>query len=231
MRVLVTRPEPGASATAARLVDMGHEPIVLPLTEIRSLPVGEIETAGLDFVVVTSANAIRNAPERLAAKLRSLPLVAVGPATVEVCREAGFQSVMLPDDDADALIANVKDQDGITKAIYLAGRVRTPDIEDGLASAGIAVTLVETYDTVPVQAAAGALGVETIDAALVYSVNAAVALNGLLGREPAPFVHTTFFCISQRVADALDLPPDARLLVADSPNEIGMLRLLGNLRG
>ena len=33
-RVLVTRPEPGASRTAARLEADGFAPIVLPLTEI-----------------------------------------------------------------------------------------------------------------------------------------------------------------------------------------------------
>ncbi|TIX52492.1 MAG: uroporphyrinogen-III synthase, partial [Mesorhizobium sp.] len=39
VRVLVTRPEPGASRTAQRLLDQGFQPILLPLTETVALPV------------------------------------------------------------------------------------------------------------------------------------------------------------------------------------------------
>ncbi|RWD19075.1 MAG: uroporphyrinogen-III synthase, partial [Mesorhizobium sp.] len=38
LRVLVTRPEPGASRTAQRLEEMGFQPILLPLTETVALP-------------------------------------------------------------------------------------------------------------------------------------------------------------------------------------------------
>ncbi len=42
-RVLVTRPEPGATRSAKKLGAMGFEPILLPLTEIRPLPVAADE--------------------------------------------------------------------------------------------------------------------------------------------------------------------------------------------
>ncbi len=38
-RVLVTRPEPGAARTAKRLVALGFEPVLLPLTQTVALPV------------------------------------------------------------------------------------------------------------------------------------------------------------------------------------------------
>lgn len=38
-RVLVTRPEPAAAATARRLAALGFEPVLLPLTQTRPLPV------------------------------------------------------------------------------------------------------------------------------------------------------------------------------------------------
>ncbi|TJX45058.1 MAG: uroporphyrinogen-III synthase, partial [Mesorhizobium sp.] len=37
LRVLVTRPEPGASRTARKLEEMGFEPLLLPLTETVAL--------------------------------------------------------------------------------------------------------------------------------------------------------------------------------------------------
>ena len=44
--VLVTRPEPGAARTAKKLVAMGFEPILLPLTQTIPLPVAVKELAG-----------------------------------------------------------------------------------------------------------------------------------------------------------------------------------------
>ncbi|RVD11473.1 uroporphyrinogen-III synthase, partial [Mesorhizobium sp. M7A.F.Ca.ET.027.02.1.1] len=38
LRVLVTRPEPGASRTAHRLEEAGFQPVLLPLTETKALP-------------------------------------------------------------------------------------------------------------------------------------------------------------------------------------------------
>ena len=44
LRVLVTRPEPGAAHTAGKLADMGFEPVLLPLTQTVPLPVALDET-------------------------------------------------------------------------------------------------------------------------------------------------------------------------------------------
>ena len=62
-RVLVTRPEPGATMTARKLELMGFRPVKLPLQEIRPLavPRGAVPE-GIAAVAVTSANAIRHAP-------------------------------------------------------------------------------------------------------------------------------------------------------------------------
>ena len=52
-RVLVTRPEPGASRTATRLRAAGHVPVVLPLSEVRPAPPARIEAK--DFAAVAAA--------------------------------------------------------------------------------------------------------------------------------------------------------------------------------
>ena len=61
-RVLVLRPEPGASATAQALRRMGFEPLVLPLTVIQRLTPVFAPSVEHDAVIVTSANALRHAP-------------------------------------------------------------------------------------------------------------------------------------------------------------------------
>ncbi|TIT17702.1 MAG: uroporphyrinogen-III synthase, partial [Mesorhizobium sp.] len=60
LRVLVTRPEPGASRTARRLADAGFQPILLPLTETVALAVdaGAVADAA---AAITSFGAWRTA--------------------------------------------------------------------------------------------------------------------------------------------------------------------------
>ncbi|TIM00109.1 MAG: uroporphyrinogen-III synthase, partial [Mesorhizobium sp.] len=78
-RVLVTRPEPGASRTAQRLEDLGFKPILLQLTETVALPVdADRVAANAAAVAVTSANAVRHAPKEISAALAGLPCHAVG---------------------------------------------------------------------------------------------------------------------------------------------------------
>src|SRR3546814_17582882 len=77
-RVLVTRPEPGASTTARRLAALGHDVMTAPLFFVHSVdwtPHGE----QFDALKLTSANAVRLAgplPDRWMA----LPCYAVGNA-------------------------------------------------------------------------------------------------------------------------------------------------------
>ena len=108
MRVLVTRPQPGADETAARLATLGHEPIVLPLT--RTVPVQapawrEIERH--DAIVATSASAIAHIPQPLREAVRTLPLHAVGERTADLARRSGFADVAAPFADADDLVASL----------------------------------------------------------------------------------------------------------------------------
>ena len=89
-RIVILRPEPGASATFERAAEQGLSPVKLPLFEIEPLqwsPPGDLSQ--FDGLLVTSANAIREGGEGLE-QLKALPVYAVGPATAAVAREAGF---------------------------------------------------------------------------------------------------------------------------------------------
>src|SRR5690606_19517210 len=117
-----------ASATAARLREIGLEPIILPLTRIEPLHARPpTDATAFDALVLTSANAVRMASGGLLASVGTLPCYAVGPATAEVARAAGVNVVLASGGDARSLSADIISRfAGGARLLYLCGRVRTP---------------------------------------------------------------------------------------------------------
>ena len=89
MKLLILRPEPGASETAARAKAIGLEPVVAPLFEIIGVAGPPVEPGRFEAVLLTSANGARHAP----AGLTVLPCFAVGERTAAAARSAGFGEV------------------------------------------------------------------------------------------------------------------------------------------
>lgn len=231
-RVLVTRPEPGASRTARLLAEAGFEPVVLPLTEIRPLPIEPV-AAAVDAIAVTSANALRHAPPMLIASLAGKPLFAVGSRTARIAKETGFSLVVGGSGDAQGLARRMLGQlSPDSRVLYLCGKVRRPDFETAMASAGLAMDVLETYDTVLVghtdAAIISKLGNTQLQAAFVLSVKAAEALVSLTKQRSLAhlFERTNYFCISGRVAAALTGIDRGHIYVGQTPNEDALLALL-----
>jgi len=101
--IMVLRPEPGASATADRARELGLNPIVMPLFEVEPVEWEAPEPGRFDALLLTSANAVRVGGEQLRA-LRGLPVHAVGEATAEAAREAGFAAASHSDGGVDRLL-------------------------------------------------------------------------------------------------------------------------------
>ncbi|ODA92015.1 uroporphyrinogen III synthase [Mesorhizobium sp. SEMIA 3007] len=231
LRVLVTRPEPGASRTARRLQETGFQPVVLPLTETVALPADTGFVTG-DAVAVTSANAVRHASREVIASLAALPCHAVGARTAEAARTMGFSSVIEGSGDAEALadaIAAALPGKAIT---YLCGRVRFPMFEQRLEAAGVRVRAVETYDTLPVpysdETILALLSGQSVDAVLLYSAKAAVAMQAL-SKRPAlqeAFEKIQVFALSARIAAAFGDGAGKTIHIAARPDEEALLALL-----
>lgn len=236
-RVLVTRPEPGASATARALRTAGFEPVVLPLTEIVPIADGGITIPGpFAAIAATSSNAIRHAPQRLVADHAALPLFAVGASTAGAAIQAGFSRVNAGPGNAEGLarLAAGRLTPG-DRLLYICGRVRTPELERWLGRAGFEVVAVETYDTVVANLAPAALAAladgPPIFAAMVYSAEAALALVALEsqpGMEVAlgDAVHV---CISARAAAPLRENGVARIEIAAEATDRALLAALSAL--
>jgi uroporphyrinogen-III synthase len=235
MRVLVTRPEPGASATAARLRELGHEPVVLPLSEIAAVDAGDLpEAAGFDAVAVTSATALRYAPDGLGARYGVLLCFTVGERTGEAAADAGFTKVISADGDVDALIKLVSEiLPAGSRVLYPCGRRRRPVLETELTRRGYAVTALETYRTDAIDYstadAQAVLGEGPLDAVLVYSRFSAERLADFVSASAlAPlFEATHFLCMSGQVAGGLSDEMQDRAEIAVDPSEDELLVLLG----
>lgn len=106
-RVLVLRPEPGASATVERARQRGLDALAIPLFEIEPVSWKAPDAASFDGLLITSANAIRSAGEQLL-ELRGLPVYAVGPATADAAREAGFDVASSGDAGAERLLGSIQ---------------------------------------------------------------------------------------------------------------------------
>lgn len=102
--VLITRPEPGASETAARVAEMGLRPIVAPLLDIRPARIRLPRPETIAAILLASGNAI----EPLPPAWHAVPVMTVGAATARRAEGAGFASVVSAGGDAAALAALVR---------------------------------------------------------------------------------------------------------------------------
>jgi len=87
--LVVLRPEPGASRTAARADAMGLEVRLMPLFLVVPIEWAAPDPSDFDALILTSANAVRHGGEQLET-LKPLPVHAVGEATAALARAAGF---------------------------------------------------------------------------------------------------------------------------------------------
>jgi len=159
MRLLITRPQPGADATAAALVALGHEPLVQPLLATEAVA-WALPDALPDAVLLTSAASVRHAGAGSSALLH-LPAHAVGGATAAAARAAGWRAVHEGPGNVQALL------DGLPpcRLLHLAGADRT----DAQPPAGVVVDVATVYRAVLQSLAA----LPAVDGVLLYSARTA----------------------------------------------------------
>jgi uroporphyrinogen-III synthase len=228
--VLVTRPEPGASATARRLRAMGFAPKLAPLLTIASLPVALPPAAEVRAIVVASQHAIPPLPPGH----RHLPLFAVGDATAEVARAHGFVRVESADGDAAALAALVARSiaPGGPPMLLAAGLGQGHHLGRLLAQLGFVVERREVYAARPVsslpEAARVMIGGHRPGRVLLFSRETALCLSRLIQETNLLVGFTTLdlAAISRSVAEAVGHLPWRSIRVAMTPTETAVLALL-----
>lgn len=231
MLVLVTRPEPAASQTAARLKALGHEAIIDPMLRIAPTNV-PLPDGAFDAVAFTSVNGVKAfAAHPGFARFRPLPAFAVGSRTAREARNAGFASVTDCEGDAAALAGRLAESlpEG-ARILNPAGEDRAADLGELLSGPGLKVELAIVYAAVPADAlseeARAALAAGTIAAALHFShrtVKTLLHCVAAAGLE-AQLAPVRQLCLSAQVAGPLGA--DDKVEVAEAPNEDALLALL-----
>jgi uroporphyrinogen-III synthase len=231
-RILVTRPQPGAERTAERLRMLGFEPVVMPLTETVAL-LHALPEMLPDLVVATSPQAFRHLSGAAATALSAIPVRVTGKATAAAARLAGFTEVKETGGDAARLMHSISPMlnPGL-RILYLAGRVRRPELEHHLAIKGVALSVIEVYETVPVSYTTDNfldLQVDgAIAAVLLTSVNCAIRLSALAATDEInqPFENTKIICLSERIAAAAEALSANALFIAPAPSEDALMDCL-----
>jgi uroporphyrinogen-III synthase len=228
--VLVTRPEPGASDTAARVAALGYRPVIAPLLEIRPARATLPPSGSVQAILVTSGNALPALP----VSHRHLPLFAVGEATATQARRIGFAQVISADGDAAALASLVTERsDRHAGPLLLAsGHGQGEALAADLRTRGFRVIRRVVYAAVPVanlpEIAREAFAAGRLTAALFFSAETARQCVRLL---QAARLHEAVgaveaLAIGQRAAVALETLRWRQIRVAARPNQDAMLALL-----
>ena len=121
---------------------MGLKPVPCPLFEVEAVAWAAPEPRTFDFVLFTSANAPRHGGDQLAS-LTTLPALAVGQATAEAARAAGFRVVKTGEAGIDSLLAALP---GSQRLIHLTG------VEHRVAVTAHAIETVVIYHSIELAA-------------------------------------------------------------------------------
>lgn len=165
--VIIVRPEPGASATAARAAALGLDARTVPLFAIESVAWHVPDSAAYDALLLTSANAVRHAGPGLAA-LAGLPCHAVGAATAAAARAAGLNVVAVGAAGAQPLV-DAMTSSGHRAILWLTGEERS-----AIAAGPARITALACYRAAEVIDPAGwAAAIARPAVVLLHSVRAA----------------------------------------------------------
>ena len=199
--VLITRPEPAATATAALLAERGHRAIVAPFLLIEPLVAKPAPRTAA--CLITSANAAHAIPPRT-------PVFAVGDATAAQARQITDAPVYSAQGDAQALLALVKQRcaphDG--PLLLLCGEAQGLLLAALLREAGFGIIRRCVYRAMPPRRfpafAASAMAQGEIGTVLFYSPETARAFTRLLPKTMMPcLARIRALCLSPAIARML----------------------------
>lgn len=230
MKMLVTRPEPDAQATLARLDALGIAATAAPVMVRQTLDASLPPPDGFTAMVLTSANAIRSLADRgVLEQYRHLPVFAVGDRTAREATEAGFERVSSAAGALQDLINAMTIARMRGPIFYPTGKHQSADLAKALAPLGVMVATAKIYDMVAIDALPEKILAELggeIGAVLAYSRRSAeifATLAASLPREKRS--QLALLCLSETVAEPLLEARFSRISLADRPDEDAMMSL------
>jgi uroporphyrinogen-III synthase len=230
--VIVTRAEPGASETMARLAGMSFTAIPSPMLELKALEAPMPDLSGIGNLVFTSANGVRffvDAVGGLTDLVAHLTAWCVGPATTDAARAAGFQKIERGDGNSDDLAALILSSEGPKEGfVHVANTAAAGNLVAQLSAAGRDARFLALYETVPASRlnpeARQALRSGATSVVLVHSAKAANAFAALTAGWPMEA--TIFVTISEAAAAPLRSLNARAVIFAAKPNEDALMEAL-----
>lgn len=211
--LIVTRAEPGATATVRRAAAMGLDARAMPLFAARALGWAVPDPGDFDALLLTSAQAARLAGPGLA-PLAGLPACCVGQATADAAAAAGLSVAMVGDRDAQRLLDAMASRK-MDRILWLCGRDRS-----ALDARGTALTALPCYAVEPVDPpAAWAAAIAAPAVLLAHSARGAARIAALAG---AARRHLSLVAISEAAAAAAGEGWAARI-ISGRPDDAAML--------
>jgi uroporphyrinogen-III synthase len=236
MHLLLTRPHQDAEPMRAALEAAGHVVAVEPLLEIELLPVPVAVVAATDALVLTSRNGVRAllaAPAETRAAAATRAVLAVGPGTAALLREAGFDRVVEGPGEASALpaLATAVLPAG-ARIVHLSGAEVAVDLVPPLRARGFDCRREIVYKAMTAAHFSDALQQmlreQRLEGVLLMSPRTAEAWaenveRAGLGAEVRRIVH---FCLSARVAAKLSALDPTLVEVAAVPTAAALTLLV-----
>jgi uroporphyrinogen-III synthase len=212
-RVLVLRPQPGASETAARARDAGLDPVTVPLFKVEPIAWKAPEAGSFDAVLLTSANAVRCAGDAIR-ELRGLKAYAVGESTAEAAREAGFDIAAVGEAGVDRLLGSIESD---LRLLHLCGEDRrAPD------GARQRITAVPIYRSVAIDKPELSFGERAV--AMIHSPRAARRFAELVEKRGSIAIAAISAAAAEAVGNGW-----ARVEAAANPTDDALLALAARL--
>ena len=172
-RILVTRAVHQIGKLSDGLKALGAEPVEVPVLEIRPPDSYEALDKALrkleppqpfDWLILTSVNTVQTVAARCAvlnvdvSEIKALRVAAVGSATAEMARKAGFRVTVVPDSyNSEGVVAALGSSILGKRALLARAKVARDVIPDALTAAGALMTVVDAYQTVLPDGAQAAL--------------------------------------------------------------------------
>jgi len=230
VRILVTRPIQDGEEIARRLAGMGHETLLAPLLTLRFLDGPPLDLAGIQAVLVTSANGARALARRT--ERRDIAIFAVGPQSARAADDSGFLRVRNAGGDAAALADAVRRwaTPGSGALLHAAGEESGDALCQTLAAQGFeawrdVLYRMEKGAHLPRQAVE-AMRRGEVEAALFFSPKSANLFAECVARDGLSTDRMIAICISANTAKALNGLSFAEMRIAATPDQQALLARL-----
>jgi uroporphyrinogen-III synthase len=223
----VTRTVPFAMLTAKHLHAAGHNPLMAPVLETRSLP-HRLEADGIDALVFTSPNGVRH--HAFDPALSSVPVFAVGERTASTARQTGYENVLSAGGNVHDLRALIcKRLTAPARLAHLSAAKPAGNLVAELCEAGFDARHIPIYEAVEcgrdtLRPALAAL--PWIDGVLIHSPRAGAIVAGFLD-EMGGHWDGIAYCISPAAAAPFERLRGIATRVAPHPNDAALRGIVG----